>query len=549
MTQKTNSISTRWIPLVFAAGIVYMLALQLVVSDGAFFSGDGGLNALLAENISAGNFQFDLKFAEPSWARTLWDQGLFPYSQPFVYQLAGKTFITFPYTFPLVTAPFYSLFGYRGLYVVPCLATLGTWLFFYLFTRKLRLRPVSQLIGLLVLIFATNLSVYSAIYWSHALAVFLSFAGLYFFVPREGAAMLRVSDGILGGVFSGLAVWFRPEQIFLVIFLGAISLVSLVKWRYAERLKRISLGRLLDAIGRHGWIYPAACLATLCLYGLTNWLIYHNFFGVHSIQVIEAQSLHSRLATFLGNLRLLTVGYYSLFLYAPVVVLPFLLLIYSWVKPGRVKSEPDWTPWYIFLPFFILGVALLVPAGAGGRQWGPRFLLLLVPTYVLLFSWQLDRLAASISDLLRGVGYVGVGLVVAALVAGIIQNPLRGRDFLAKSYSGSPPILAELRAEGGKVVAASDQYIIQGIQPAVSREMLFFQFEKEDALFDLSEALVNQGLDSFTYLCFSFDCKLFQPDDKSKQLSRDNRGYNLSIDKTVSSGNLTLFSIRISPQH
>jgi hypothetical protein len=95
-----------WIIVLLAAGIGYLLVLQWLTPDGSYFSGDSGLNAMLSQNLAAGNFGFNLQFPDQPWIKALWVEGMFPYGEPYVYLLSGKYFITFPYTFPLATAAF-----------------------------------------------------------------------------------------------------------------------------------------------------------------------------------------------------------------------------------------------------------------------------------------------------------------------------------------------------------------------------------------------------------------------------------------------------------
>lgn len=531
--------------LVLIAGIGYLFALQLLVPKGAFITGDSGLKALLAQNLATGNSGLDIKFADPSWVKDLWGQGLFPYQEPFMYDIAGKYYITFAYPFSLISAPFYSLWGYRGLYAIPWLSILGVWIFFLLFCRKLELNRLAVAIGSLLLIFATNLSLYSALFWEHAPAVFFSFAALYWMFPGKGRRAISGRDAALAGFFSSLAVWFRDEQILLVIFLGFISLISLVKSLRPGLLKFDILEKMTRAIGKSGWIYLLSAFLTLFLYGLSNLVIYHHFFGVHSLQVIAPQSLHERLSAFITNLRLLTVGYYSLFLYVPIALFPFIYLLFAWIKPGQAKNEPAWALGYVLCPFFILGVAILVPSGAGGKQWGPRLLLFLVPVLVLLFTWQLDHLVSISWPAQKVIGRIELGLVLAAAIIGIIQNPVRGSEFLGQNYSQAKATIDELHAEAQPVVAVSDQFLTQTFQPAVSRNTIFLEVANEDRLSIFVQALDAQNLHSFSYLCFSNDCKLFKIDQKTKQVNASGASYEVDITRAKEYGLFTIFDMQI----
>jgi hypothetical protein len=537
-----------WIFLVFAIGVSYLLTLQLLVSEGTYFSGDSGLKSLLTQNVASGNWGFDIHFYEPMWVKALWGQGLFPYHEPFVYQLGEKYYITYPYTFSVITAPFFVILGYRGLYIIPILSTFGIWILFYLLCKKMEIGSISVNFGLLILIFATNLSLYSAIYWEHTLAVFLSFAGFYWMFPKKSSHTINNRDAFLGGVFSGLSVWFRPEQIFLVIFMSFISLVALIKNCHPSNMRYLNIGKISEYIGKSGWMYPLSSLLTLFLYGVTNWVVYHNFFGLHSIQVLnQEQSLVERLLTTIGNLQLMTVGEYSLFVYDPIVLLPFIYLFLAWIQTGKEKNEQDWNIWCFFCPIFLVGVALLVPAGAGGRQWGPRFLLFLVPLLVFLFTWQLDRML-KVPIKVHGItGKIGVGLVLIAIGIGIIQNPIRGSDFLKQTYDQEKSTIQELLLEKEPVVAVSDQFLAQLFQPAVGSNIIFLKADTKEKLATLCQALVAQNMRNFNYICYSFDCKLFELNQKSKQIMQNGIHYNLNMVNAKEFGIYTIFNIQLSP--
>ena len=161
--------------IIILFGVLFSLYLQLQISPGVFFSGDGGLKALLAKQLATGELRFDLITPNASWIHHLWNEGLYPYEPPFVYDVEGKYFITFPYTFPLVTTPFYALFGERGLYLIPLLSTWIIWINFYWLCQKIKLKQLSFSLGLAALIFTSYLTIYSAMYWEHTLAVALCF--------------------------------------------------------------------------------------------------------------------------------------------------------------------------------------------------------------------------------------------------------------------------------------------------------------------------------------------------------------------------------------
>ena len=536
-----------WVIAVLAAGIIYLLLLQRLVPDGSYFTGDSGLNAMLSQNLAAGNFGFNLQFPDQPWIKALWAEGFFPYSEPYVYLLSGNFYITFPYTFPLVSAPFFAVLGYRGLYVIPVLATVIIWLVFYGVCRKMGVTPAVTAVGLAVLIFTSNLTLYSAIYQEHSLSVCLAFAGLALLLPPKDARPIRRWPAAWAGVLTGLAVWFRPEQIIAVLLVDFLSGWAFLKsrWPWFSR-KMPGFGEIPGYIGRAGWVIPLTSTLTLLMYGLSNWLIYHNFFGVHAIQVIEYQPVSERVSAAVSNFQTMTIGDYSLFNTLPIAFFPLAFLGLIWVRSAEYPYKRSWTLWYGFCLLFIVGVAVLVPPGAGGKQWGPRFLLLLEPVIVLLFTWQIDGLLKSQNPSNRSFRWAGWMLVGIFGVFGIVQNPFRGSDFLVSNYAQISPAVNKLRSGFAPVVLISDQFIGQVLQPALPRDTIVFQVSDVSALARFSDELVNANLDAFTYVCFIIDCKLFTLDEKSPQVAFKGTLYQLQAVDAGEYGKYQIYNFRVT---
>lgn len=535
-----------WIMLIFIAGISYLLSLQLLLADGVFFSGDSGLKALITQNLADGYQAFDLNLPDPPWVVDLWKVGLYPYDRPFVYPIEDKYYSQYPIPFPLVTAPFYALWGYYGLYVVPWAATIVTWLIFYWVLKKIDVSLAAIVIGLFFLIFASHLSLYSATYWEHTLSVCLAFGGIGLIFPKNGSAKLNIWAALWAGILTGLAVWFRPEQIFVVLFLGVISLFSFMKavWRL-DVLQRINIGRMPDYIGKTGLVFIAASLITLLLYGFINWLIYKNVFGVHAIQVLEHQPLRERVFTFIDNLQAMTVGRYSFFLATPISLFTFGLPLITLLWRRSIKHQPDWILWVVFSLAFILGVAVLVPESAGGKQWGPRFLLMLVPVIVLLFTRQMDFLLKSPIASKTWFRLIIMGIVIILAVVGIYQNPIRGREFLISNTAPIKEMVEDLRSVKTGAIGVSNAYLTQLYQPAVSREVNFLLIPEEYELALFTRVLNEQNQDSFRFLCYSYACEFFDPAVASKRVAIDEDAFILHIRKIRDYERFRILDIRI----
>src|SRR5687767_7929006 len=112
--------------LALALGVGWSLYLQTLVRPGVFTTGDLGSKFLLTRQLAEAGLHLDLRLPGDPWVKEPWRQGLHPW--PFaVRQRHGREYLFYPVTFPIVSAPFYRVFGYRGLYVLPLVATWVTW--------------------------------------------------------------------------------------------------------------------------------------------------------------------------------------------------------------------------------------------------------------------------------------------------------------------------------------------------------------------------------------------------------------------------------------
>ena len=86
--------------------------------------------------------------------------------------------MAFAQVFPLLNAPLFGLLGFRGLYLIPLAALWLLWLRFFAVGRRLGLGPWGLALGLAGLVLASPLTLYSAMFWGHTLAVLIGFTGV-----------------------------------------------------------------------------------------------------------------------------------------------------------------------------------------------------------------------------------------------------------------------------------------------------------------------------------------------------------------------------------
>ena len=457
------------------AGIVWTLVLVGTIPDEVFFSGDGGLKNLLVKQYARGQWEPGLRLEATAWVADIWRRGFYPFAPPFVYRLEGVRFAAFPPFFPALTVPFYRCLGTRGLYVIPLLSVWIVWIRFLLVCRCLKLEPIAVNLGLLALIFASHLSLYAAMFWEHTLVVALVFCGIseLFCTDRVAHPRLRL---LLAGSSMGLAVWLRAECIFLV---GATLLLWL-----APALRHGKIERWI-------WLTTGSAL-TLLVLALVNQIIYGDPLGVYSIRTAEYVAQAPRL----DHARSLAPELFeALLIYAPATAFALAAgaLGLAW-KPLRRDSCSTLLIALCFV--FLLGVALVVP-NAGGKQWGPRYLLPMLPLVSLLVATSLHVLLRRAP---RWASRAAIAVLAGILAYGIDVNVRGGSRSLAKDYGQRiAPALEFLRKSEAGVVVVSEQW--QALELAAAFEMhRFFWLKRASRLERLVDALERHDRSDFLWV-------------------------------------------------
>jgi hypothetical protein len=509
--------------LVILAGVLFSLFLQWQLPNDVFFSGDAGLKALLAKQFSSGQFRFDLNLPVEQWVRNLWQNGLYPFQEPFVYNRFGQYYITFPFTFPLVTAPFQALFGYRGLYVVPLIATWAAWISFYFACRRLKLKAFSTAIALAILIFASPLSIYSAMYWEHTLAVALCFQGVAtLLIP--GTEGLSKKDAVLSGIFLGLSVWFREE------ILGIVALLSVLVFAASFfKLKK------LQFLAKRKELFVVSTFFTIAIFFVLNTLIYKHPLGMHSVQIVEKFSLIDRLLVAVKNFEQMSS---DLFYYFPMTLFAVLYLGVSLFSRQKLKLNLGMTVIYATCLFFTVAVAVMVPAGAGGKQWGPRFLLVLVPLICLIAIREFEFVRRLTKGSIKKIGTV---IFLVLFIIGVYKNTYSGTAYLSEIYQGISPAIQFLRSQPETVVAMSNQYVAQVLQAPLPEKVFFLTKEPQD-LQTLGEALIEQKQEKFIYVClYTRSCQISKEKPENVTLPLENQQFTMKFLPLGKYGNYPIF--------
>jgi hypothetical protein len=480
----TQIVSNKWGWAPWATllgGMAFSLFLQAHVRQDVFFSGDGGLKALMARQFAEGPATADLRLAAPDWVEQLWDEGgLYPLEPPFVYRVGDHRFIQYPLPFPLFSAMPYHLFGYRGLYLLPLLGCWSLWIAFVLVCRRLRLRPAASALALAALVFAAPVTIYCAMFWEHTLAVALSFSGLG--VGLCGHRNRRVLIG--GGLCLGLAVWMREETVCIVAAVGFLVLFPHLARRGTRLPWRPALWFLSGA---------AVAIATLLI---ANVVLYGHALGAHGFQVTRSGlSLGSRF----HNVALLVgILVYS---FAHTFPLGGMALLAPVFQP---KTSKRWRLAVAILAVAIVFVAI-VPVmlpdiqleGWGGKQWGPRFLLPAVPLFCLVLALLLDDVLGSSSTRLRAATWM---MFIAPAFYGVYVNTLEATRMLRHDYTSRiAPSLHSLRRADESVVAVEHQHIAMELLFGLP-DRHFFLVKGPRQTLTLARGLIRTPQRRFVYL-------------------------------------------------
>lgn len=536
---KLKSISL----VIILGGILFSLYLQTQVADGVYFSGDGGLKALLAKQLAEGKFRFDLASPEQAWVSQLWNAGLYPYDEPYVYQVAAKYYITFPYTFPLVTAPFYAWFGYRGLYLIPLISCWVIWLVFYLDCLKLKLSNWVTALGLVCLIFSSYLTIYSAMYWEHPLAVALAFSGLslWFFFDRERPSIIK---SIISGVLIGLSVWFRPEFICLVAIIIALAILNLAYW------KRKNLFAAISFPLQQQLLLIFSMLLTVASFFVSNKIIYGYAVGIHGIQAVESISFSDRIINTGQNLTAMSS---NLVEYLPIIIIPLIFLISYLVQKiffcslNIIQFPTLYCLVYLAIIAFIFGVSVLVPVGTsglipGGKQWGVRFLLMLVPVVTLLACLELEQLITQ-----KKLKYLAIAITVILIIFGIQKNIVEATESLQENNQVTVPAVEYLQRDTNQYIAISHEFVGQALEAATVDREIFFTVDTPAKLIQLAQSLIQQQQNRFTYICYPHRaCKLPKLPPRSLQFQYQQQTYQIEFQKSGKFGKYPIYKVIIS---
>lgn len=460
----------------------------LVPPPDVFFSCDGGSKYILTRAL----LQHD-----PAWpflaypGRPLDPTGdYFPIRGFFSVRFGENYFSAFPIYFPLLSAPGYALFGFRGLFLLPWACGVASLGLFARLGARLGWSVRRRVIGVLLLGAATPLGFYACTFWEHAPAVALVLAGMVVLLDGDGWEG-RGRRRLVAGALLGLSGFLRLEALWIG---GALLATLALTHGLRSAVARRRLGEV--ALGFGG---AALLLAA------TNALVYGSPFGPQLFANLQesaapraevlkrlvagasapAWSAGVALAILAAGLvrgrhaRLVRLG-----LCAGIVVPIARLLLTETIPPHSYRSligVLEGTPFLFLVPlrgesaeadtpaahhavwlgriaaFSFAGVLLTSPVD-GGLQGGSR---LLLPTVVIALAAVLTRLAA-----VRGVARRDAWWRAIRVALLIVSVPLSSRalpHIIYRKAEVDHPALVEARRLPGEIVILTNSYMTQGL--------------------------------------------------------------------------------------
>jgi hypothetical protein len=490
--------------LVLVFALSYLAYLTSTIPRGVFYSADAGVKYMVVRQLTEGyGFKY-LHLAQPAWVQSIWQTGFFPLRAPFVYPSSGGYMFVFPPAFQIVSAFLYSWLGYPGLYILPVLSIVLLWVFMALLLRRLGISTGRIALALFILAFCSPLTLYGAMYWEHATAALLLFAGLVFIVRPPA----RNAPAIALGLVSGVAIWLRPEAIMLDFLYGLAALVLYRRDRRAVYL-----------------CFVACLLLSVVGFMVFNQLEYGSVMGLHGHQLADQSDIDDRWKFSKALYNQWMTNYKSIRNFGFILLLfPILYRVF------RIGEWKDIRP--VLLAAIVLVFSLVTPfilPNDGGRQWGARYFLPVIPIVIVLL-FLIDQQWGILARRVRVPGWL-TGCILLILAYSFYHNTYSGgvRD-LGWAYHGRvKPTMERFEKKQGNVVVVSDSYMVYEMGYLFDKNY-FFMATGDDSLHRLLLLLKASGVREYTYI-FNPRYPASQP--KSLQDSTTQRLWPLAAAKKI----------------
>lgn len=422
--------------------VLYLVLIVAVLPTRTFFDSDPGVKFIQVDNLVTSHWQslwidYRGEALDPVHEFS-------PFNTSFFYEYPRDHKITGVYSppFVLVSGFLYERFGFYGLYLLPCLSTLGIMWVTYRLSRHFAVR-FAWLAPLLVGV-VSPLLFYSLDFWEHSPAVLLTSLSVWCLV--EGLDRDQPLWLIGAGLAVGLAAWFRAE-VYAMIPACGLALI----WARKRRLSSLL-------------VYGVGLAMILLPVWFFQWHYFGNPIGPHlqnavapqvSGQVAHRVNMHPLVYWMLKLLAgtkmllpwrtstswtVLVVCLVSVRLFAALVpawrrVLFFLLaagmslgvtvvvvrgvrghwfarnviqsfplvlflLLLGFAPPSRRAAHQSSFSlrWLVLIGAAFTVLVCWTAPSTGGPQWGARFLLPIYPLLIVFLVYTLQRVLASLEQ-------------------------------------------------------------------------------------------------------------------------------------------------------
>jgi hypothetical protein len=213
-----------------------------------------------------------------------------------------------------------------------------------------------------------------------------------------------------------------------------------------------------------------------------------------------------------------------------------LLLTGLWIyflRNIQLEFTPKMLLTYLITVLFTIGVALLIDyraeeMAAGGKQWGQRYLLILLPFITFLVVEQ-GKIIQDSPQLIAK--YTSIFMLSLLLLLGVYKNIYLGTQFFLNNHHKIYPAIQALRESPEQVVVVSHQYVAQILESPLKGQKFWFQVEDAKTLLKLAETLLKQKQNKFIYVCYPHRPCLM-PEETPDRLTFKQDGQHFQIEFT-----------------
>ncbi len=362
-----------------------------------------------------------------------------------------------PIALPLVSLPFYRIFGWLGLFLLPALAGAISAGLTGVLVRRLTQSETWGMVALVLTGLATPVAFYATRFWEHTLSTAGVLGALLGMLDADERG--RIRSAVLAGISGSLAVFFRPDAAFLLIGFGLVLLVRRPRLGLVTAISALvvsvpwmalnqwtagnpfgpTFGKLVEAEALSGWQKAGLKLLAYALFNpprvdgfiFPRWALWT---ASLSLLVGVALAFFPRLRWLSLSALGVVIGVCAWVAFQPswyqavhgfVLAAPQVLFVVYAVLNRRMWKEQPFFMGALVAATGVYAAVYLWRAwvGAGGLQWGPRYLLSFYPLFLsaVLVDLHGRRSSASSNLTLR----LHTGLLVFACLVGLTIS-LRG---------------------------------------------------------------------------------------------------------------------------